>query len=65
MLRNNTVFINLINEKDNETKTEISNLLHKIKQKNSIDEDLFHDLIWVLREEILKKSKKIKNYFYK
>ena len=64
LLRNNTVFINLINEKDNETKTEISNLLHKIKQKkNSIDEDLFHDLIWVLREEILKKSEKIKIIF--
>ena len=65
MLRNNTVFINLINEKDNETKTEISNLLHKIKQKkNSIDEDLFHDLIWVLREEILKKSEKIKKIIF-
>ena len=64
LLRNNTVFINLINEKDNETKTEISNLLHKIKQKNSIDEDLFHDLIWVLREEILKKSEKIKKIIF-
>ena len=36
LLRNNTVFINLINEKQNETKTEISNLLHKIKQKKTV-----------------------------